>query len=134
MLKKLKSFIEKRDRFAKLLGFEILEIQDGYAKVKSFIKDEHLNAADVVHGGFLFSLADYAFALASNSKNNLSLAINANITFHKAVSCGSIYAVAKEIKDGKHIASYEVKIINEQDDLLTTFTGVVYRKGSKLLQ
>jgi acyl-CoA thioesterase len=133
MLKKLKSFIEKRDRFSKLLNFEIIELKEGYAKVKADIKDEHLNAADVVHGGFLFSLADYAFALASNSKNNLSLAVNANITFHKAVSCGTVYAVAQEIKDGKRIASYEVKIYDDKNSVIATFIGTVYRKDTKLI-
>lgn len=133
MLNKLKSFIEKKDRFSKLLNFEIVELQEGYAKVKANIKDEHLNAADAVHGGFLFSLADYAFALASNSKNNLSLAINVNITFHKAVSSGNVYAIAKEIKDGRHIASYEVKIHDSEDNPIATFIGTVYRKGVNLI-
>lgn len=68
------------------------------------MQDKYLNGADVLHGGFLFSLADYAFAIASNSKNNLSHAINANIMFHKAISSGKIYAVAQEIKDGKNVA------------------------------
>jgi len=129
MLKKIKQFFDKKDRFAKLLGFDIVEIGEGYAKVEAEIKEEHLNAADVIHGGYLFSLADYAFAIASNSKNNLSLAINANIAFHKASSCGKIYAKAKEIKDGKNIANYEIKIYTQTKDLLATFNGTVYRKG-----
>ena len=132
-MKKLKKLFEKKDRFAKLLGFEIVEIKEGYAKVEANIQDTHLNAADVLHGGYLFSLADYAFAIASNSKNNLSLAINANITFHKSISKGKIEATAKEIKDGKNIASYEIIIQDENANLLATFTGTVFRKGVKLV-
>jgi acyl-CoA thioesterase len=133
MLRKLKSLFEKKDRFAKLLGFKIVDIQDGYAKVEADVQDKYLNGADVLHGGFLFSLADYAFAIASNSKNNLSLAINANIMFHKAISSGKIYAIAQEIKDGKNVASYEVKIYNEEESILATFVGTVFRKGIKLI-
>ncbi len=133
MLKKIKSFFETKDRFSKLLGFEIVDINTGYAKVEVEVKDKYLNGANVIHGGFLFSLADYAFALASNSRNNLSLAINANIIFHKAISSGKIYAEAKEIKDGKKIASYEIKIYENEKIIIATFTGTVYRKGIKLV-
>lgn len=132
-MKKLKDFFEKKDRFAKLLGFYIEEIEEGSATVSTTIKEEHLNGADVVHGGFLFSLADYAFAIASNSKNNLSLAINANILFQKAKSGGKLFAKAKELSDGKKIATYEVRISDEQDCTIATFTGTVYRKGINVI-
>jgi len=132
-MKELKEFFEKRDRFAKLLGFEIVEMQEGSATVSATIKQEHLNGADVVHGGFLFSLADFAFAIASNSKNNLSLGINANINFQKAKSSGKLFAKAKELSDGKKIATYEVRISDEEDSTITTFVGTVYRKGINII-
>ena len=132
-MKKLIEFFEKKDRFAKLLGFHIEELEEGFATVSTTIKEEHLNGADVVHGGFLFSLADYAFALASNSKNNLSLAISANILFSKAKSGGQLFAKAKELSDGKKIATYEVRISDEEDATIATFTGTVYRKGINVI-
>ena len=128
-MKELREFFEKKDRFAKFLGLHIEEIGEGFATITTTIKEEHLNGADVVHGGFLFSLADYAFAVASNSKNNLSLAINANILFSKAKSGGKLFAKAKELSDGKKIATYEVRISDEEDNTIATFTGTVYRKG-----
>lgn len=133
MVKKLLDFFENKDRFAKLLGFEIIEIANGYAKVEATIKEEHLNGADVVHGGFLFSLADYAFAIASNSHNNLSLAISANILFQKSKPSGKLIAIAKELTDGKKVATCEVKIYDEDDNLVATFTGTVYRKGIQII-
>lgn len=133
MVEKIENFFKEKDRFAKLLGFEIVEFSKGYTKVKATIKDEYLNAADVVHGGFLFSLADYAFALSSNSHNNLSLAINANIMFQKAVSKGKLTAIAKELTKSKKIATYEVKIYDEDANLIASFCGTVYRKGTKIV-
>lgn len=133
MDKKLLDFFETKDRFAKLLGFEIISFSKGYAKIQTHIKDEHLNGADVVHGGFLFSLADFAFAVAANSQNNLSLAINANIMFHVAKADGVLYATAREIKDGYKLASYEVRITDEEDNCIATFVGSVYRKGKNLV-
>lgn len=134
MVKKLQDFFEEKDRFARLLGFKIVEIDKGYAKVEAIIKEQYLNGADVVHGGFLFSLADYAFAVASNSRNNLSLAINANILFHKSRSNGKIIAEAKELNDGKKIASYEVSIKDENDVLIASFSGSVFKKNISLIE
>jgi len=133
MLTNIKSFFEKQDRFARLLGFEIVEVREGYARIRTQTREDYLNGADVLHGGFLFALADYAFAVASNAANNLSLAIQANILYHKAVSGGTLYAVAHEIKNGKTIAAYEVKIYDDTDNLLATFTGTVYRKGIEVV-
>lgn len=128
-MQELQEFFEKKDRFAKLLGFKVEAFEKGFAKVSTQIKEEHLNGADVVHGGFLFSLADFTFALASNSHNNLSLAISANIMFHKAKPEGKLYAEAKELHNGKKVASYEVRISDEEDKSIATFTGTVYRQG-----
>ena len=132
-MERVKKFLSKRDRFARMLGFELMELGEGYAKVQAKIGEEHLNAADVLHGGFLFSLADFAFAAASNSRDELSLAIGANILFHRAVTEGRVDAEAREIRDGRKIASYEVKIYDEAGDILATFSGTVYRKGRPLI-
>jgi acyl-CoA thioesterase len=134
MVKKLQDFFEAKDRFAKLLGFEIEEIKEGHAVVSTIIQEEHLNGADVVHGGFLFSLADYAFAIASNTHNNLSLAINANISFQRSRPKGSkLIATATELHNGNKVASYEVKICDSDQKLIASFTGTVYRKGMQVV-
>jgi acyl-CoA thioesterase len=133
MLREIKTFFESKDRLAKLLGFEIVEVGEGYAEVKVEIREDHLNGAEVIHGGLLFSLADFAFAIASNSGNDLSLSIHSDIVFHKAVSGGTVSAVAREIKGGRTIASYEAKVRDHRGELLATFTGTVFRKGTKLL-
>ena len=132
-MQKLQHFFEENDRFAKLLGFQIEAFEEGMATVSAVIKEEHLNAANVVHGGFLFSLADYAFALASNSHNKLSLAISANMMFQKAKPSGTLYAYAKELSDGKKIATYEVRICDEEDSTIATFMGTVYRKETSVI-
>ncbi|MDD2448907.1 MAG: hotdog fold thioesterase [Sulfurimonas sp.] len=132
-MEEIKEFFAKQDRFAKLLGFHIESIEEGSSTVSTTIKEEHLNGADVVHGGFLFSLADFAFAIASNSKNNLSLGISANIIFQKAKSGGKLFAKARELSDGKKIATYEVCISDEKDNTVATFIGTVYRKGINII-
>ena len=55
------------DRLAQWFGMEVLEVGPGRAKVRMAISEKLFNAADMVHGGALFSLADYAFALAGRA-------------------------------------------------------------------
>ena len=124
---KLKSFYEK-DRFAAFIGVEIIEVRSGYCKAKLEIKDQHLNAANVVQGGAIFTLADMAFAVASNSHGKLALSINANISFLKGKTKGTLYATATEIGDPKRIGAYNVLITDEEDQTIACFNGIVYRK------
>lgn len=126
----IKEFL-KNDRLAALLGIELQEVGNGHAIAKMEIAEKHLNTVDIVHGGAIFSLADYAFAAASNSHGNVALAINANISFVKAVGCGILYAEAIENSRSYKLATYTVNVLNEEKELIASFQGTVYRKKEK---
>lgn len=121
----------KNDRYAALTGIEIVEAKEGYCKAKLKITEKHLNAANVVQGGAIFTLADLAFAVASNSYGQLALAINVNISFLKGVSGGTLYATATEFDNPKKLGAYDVIVTNEKDEIIARFNGLVYRKSSK---
>ena len=123
----IKEFLEK-DKFAALLGIELLEASNGSAKTKLDIKDKHLNAMNTVHGGAIFSLADLTLAAAANSYGTVAVAINANISFLKAAINGTLYAEAIEISKNNKIAYYNINITNSQGDLISCFQGMVYFK------
>lgn len=126
---KLISFF-KKDRYASLTGIEIVDVSKGYCKAKLEIDpDKHLNAANVIQGGAIFTLADFAFAVASNSHGQLALAVNVNISFLKGVSEGTIYATATELGDPKRIGAYDVIITTENNEIIARFNGLVYRKN-----
>jgi len=120
------------DRYAALSGIEIVEAGKGYCKTRLLIKDKHLNAANVVQGGAIFTLADLAFAVASNSHGQLALAINVNISFLRATSTGTLYAIATEVGDPKQLGAYDVLVTDEQGEVIARFNGMVYRKKQKL--
>jgi acyl-CoA thioesterase len=122
-----KKFLQN-DRFAKLLGIELLEVGEGNATAQLEIKEEHLNTVDIAHGGAIFSLADYAFAAASNSHGNIAVGINANISFVKAAGKGILTAVATEISRTHRLATYNILVSNSEDELIASFQGMVYRK------
>ena len=87
----------KNDRFAKHVGLELLEVSEGKAKVRLKIRQEHLNGTGLVHGGAIFTLADFAFAVASNSHGTIALGINANISYLQAARDGILIADALEV-------------------------------------
>lgn len=123
----------KNDTFAEHLGIELLEVSKGRAKAKMEIKDHHLNGINIAHGGAIFSLADLAFAVASNSHKTIALAINASISFLKAVSSGGILiAEAKEVSINPKLATYDIRVTNENNELIALFQGTVYRKKDKI--
>jgi len=117
-----------RDRYAALTGIEIVEAAKGYCKARLTIEDKHLNAAKVVQGGAIFTLADLAFAVASNSHGQLALAINVNISFLNSASSGTLYATARELDVPKRLGAYDVLVTDEKEKIIARFNGMVYRK------
>ncbi|MGD9929516.1 MAG: PaaI family thioesterase [Mangrovibacterium sp.] len=130
MTENLKNYF-KNDRYAALTGVEIMEAGPGFCKAKLEIEDKHLNAANVVQGGAIFTLADLTFAVASNSRGQLALAVNVNISFLKGKSNGTLYAIATELADPKRIGAYDVLVTDEADEVIARFNGLVYRKNDR---
>ncbi|HWR25087.1 MAG TPA: PaaI family thioesterase [Methanosarcina sp.] len=122
----------KKDNFAANSGIELLEVSPGYAKARMKIEEKHLNALRTVQGGALFTLADLAFAAASNAYGNAVVAINVNISFVKAETSGTLTAEAKETSISPKIATYSVNITDDDGDLVAIFQGMGYRKKALL--
>jgi acyl-CoA thioesterase len=123
----LKSFF-KKDNFTVNLGIELLEVSPGYAKAKLDIEEKHLNALKIVQGGALFTLADLAFAAALNAHGSAAVVINANISFVKAATKGTLTAEAKETSISPKIATYNVDITDDNGDIVAIYQGMGYRK------
>ena len=106
------------DRYAALTGVEIVEARIGYCKTSLEIEEKHLNAAEVVQGGVIFTLADLAFAVASNSHGQLALAININISYLRPKSSGSLYATATEVCEPNRLGAYDVLVTDEEGEVV----------------
>lgn len=122
----------KGDRLAEYLGIELVEVSMGKAVARMEIREEHLNGIDTVHGGAIFTLADFAFAVAANSHGRVTVAINVSISFMKASTKGTLTAVANEISLNPKIATYTVNICNDDGELIAIFQGLAYRKRDKI--
>ena len=78
------------DRASAGLGMELLELDTDRARVRMTVGDTMVNGHDIAHGGFLFTLADSAFALACNSRGRLTVAAGADVTFVAAARLGDV--------------------------------------------
>ncbi|RQD81175.1 MAG: PaaI family thioesterase [Methanocalculus sp. MSAO_Arc2] len=116
------------DAFARENAIELIEVAPGRARVAMQISDRHKNSHGTVHGGALFTLADTAFALASNSHGIPAAAINAHISYLTAARKGILTADAEEFAKNPKLASYTVIITDEEDTKIAIFQGMVYRK------
>jgi len=126
-MEKIKELL-KKDKFAEYIDVELLEISEGYAKAKMDIHEHHLNGVGIVQGGAIFTLADFAFAAASNSHGTVAVAINANISFVTSTSSGTLYAQARENSKNPKIATYTVDITDDEGNAIAIFQGMAYRK------
>lgn len=122
----------KADKFALNTGIELIEVSKGYAKARMEITPMHLNAGGVCQGGALFTLADFAFAVATNSHGQLTFSITSSINIFKSEKSGYLYAEAKEVFSHKRLGNCEVNITNEAGELIATFNGTGYRKDIQL--
>jgi len=101
------------DSFARENGMELVTVSPGRATVSMQVSDRHKNSHGTVHGGALFTLADTAFALASNSHGIPAAAINASISYLTAARDGTLTAEAEEFTRNPKLASYTVVITDD---------------------
>jgi len=124
----------KDDLFSQWLGVQIIEIKEGYSKIKMKVRREMINGLHIVHGGIAFSLADSSFAFACNSRNNLSVALDTSINFLKPVHVGDeLIAEAKEIHNGKSTGLYQITITNQRNHTVALFKGTCFRTNKTLI-
>lgn len=119
----------ENDRFATANGIVIDELGEGFAKASMEVTPQILNGVGTVQGGALFTLADFCFATAANSYGVMTVSLDANISFIKAVKSGKLTATAKEIFRRRTVAGYNVEIKTEDDELVCVFNTTAYIKN-----
>jgi len=132
-MRKIKEFFTAEDKFARHTGIVLVDIKPGSAKASMKIEPFHLNGARTVHGGAIFTLADFAFAMASNSRGVLAMGINTSVSFVKAAIEGTLYAEAKELSRNPKLATYSVMITDDTGDVVAIFQGMVYLKKESIM-
>jgi acyl-CoA thioesterase len=101
----------KEDDASKGLGMEIVDIRPGQATLTMIVKPHMVNGQRIAHGGFIFTLADSAFAFACNTQNERTVAAQGSITFIKPGKLGDrLVATAREISRNGRSGIYDVRV------------------------
>jgi acyl-CoA thioesterase len=113
-----------RDVASRALGMELLDAGNGQATVRMTVTAEMVNGHDIAHGGYLFLLADTAFACACNSHGPVTVAAGADISFLRPVRRGEVLvATATERTRSGRSGIYDVTVARDGADVVAEFRG-----------
>ena len=116
-----------RDSYARSLGVEIVSVELDEIVIALDVTEEHANFLGLGHGGMVFSLADCALSLASNSQFETAMAIDAHIALTAPSRPGDrLTARVREIASGEKLATYRVDVSRTDERTVATFTGTVH--------
>jgi acyl-CoA thioesterase len=113
----------KDDDASSGLGMEILDVSAGEATLAMTVRPDMVNGQRIAHGGFIFTLADSAFAFACNSRNDRAVAAHCQITFiHPGKLGDHLVAVAREVSRSGRSGIYDVRV-TAGDEVIAEFRG-----------
>lgn len=121
-----------KDKFAHMLGIELDDVKEGWAKTSLRIRPDHLNGLGTVHGGVMFTLADIAFIAAASSRGSVTVSINNTIAYAKPPKGDIIYAECQEITSTNKLGTYNVNITDATGETIAVFQGTVFKKSLKV--
>ena len=113
-----------KDNATRALGMKIIDISRGRAELEMMVVDTMTNGQGHCHGGYIFTLADSAFAFACNGYNQFTVAQHCSIDFLLPASKGDrLNAVATELSRQGRSGIYDVCVTNEKGDVIAQFRG-----------
>jgi acyl-CoA thioesterase len=116
----------RRDRFAAGAGIRLVDCGPGRAVARLRLMPRHLNGVDVAQGGAIFTLADFAFAVACNTAGPVALAIDVTISFLAATTGGTLTATATEVSRSARLSRVEVEVCDAAGARVALFHGTAY--------
>jgi acyl-CoA thioesterase len=115
------------DPFCEQLGIELTDLGPGTARTELTVTEDLLNFHGTPHGGAIYSLADAAFAAASNAEGDTALAMETNVSYYEAVAVGdTVSAEAERRHQRGRTASYLVEVTDGDGEPIASFRGRVY--------
>ena len=123
-----------QDPFAQSLGIELQELRPGYGRTAMTLTPQMVNFHGIPHGGVIFSLADAAFAAASNSHGQTAVALSMTVQYLAAAKPGArLTAEAQELRKGNRAGFYQIAVKTEGGEVVAICQAVVHRKKEALV-
>ena len=118
----------EQDAFSRWLGIEIVDVSEGYCRLKMTIRKEMLNGFHITHGGIAYSLADTALAFASNTHGKKCISMETSISHSESTKEGDVLtATTEELSKTGKTGLYLITIANQNNKNIAYFKGMVYR-------
>lgn len=134
-LDEVKKFFSNDKYATETTGIEILEAGGGKSKIHLKLDQRHKNALGFVMGAVYFTMADFAFAVASNSDESNAyhaVTLSSTINMVNSAKSGDLFAEAVPIKDGRSTCFYQIdiyEIINDKKRPVATVQTTGYKVG-----
>ena len=117
-----------RDTASKALGMTIVDVDAGHAELTMSVRGDMLNGHAICHGGFIFTLADSAFAFACNSRNALTVAAGLDVEFIAPAHRGDVLtARANEVHLAGRNGLYDIEVTNQRAERVAMVRGRSHR-------
>lgn len=124
-----------RDTAARAMGISVQDVGEGRSVLHMTVRTDMLNGHGVCHGGFIFALADTAFAYACNSRNAVNLAQQCSIEFLSPAREGELLvATAVQRVQAERTGLYDVTVRRPNGDVVAEFRGRAYRIRGEVLK
>ena len=120
--------------FARALNMELIALDDGYSVAEmTYVPSTMNNIYSRAHGGAIFSLIDAAFETVSQTDGTIGIALNVSVTFIESPQEGAtLRAEAREAGKSKKIANYDIKVVDQDNQLIATCQAMAYRTRKPL--
>ena len=115
---KLRNFLNNNDLFCRYCGIKITRIAPGEAEAELPVTPDMMNSRGVVQGGAIMTLADFAFAGASNAMGHTTVSTGLNINFIRPGTGKKLVANARKIHHGRSTCLYQVDVFNDENKLV----------------
>lgn len=123
----------EKEPYAGKMGLRLVELAPGHSVVELTPREDLTNIFGMTHGGAIFSLIDEAFEVSCNAHGTVAVALSMNISYHQAPSPASrLRAESHEIHRSARTATYEIKVTDEDNQLIASCTALAYRKKDRL--
>jgi acyl-CoA thioesterase len=124
----------KNEPFAKVMKINLVELEIGYSAVEMIYEPARMNNIyERAHGGAVFALIDGAFETAGQTDGTIAVALNVNVTYVSSPEPGvRLRAEAKQASQTKKTASYDIKVTDQNGNLIATCSALAYRTGKPI--
>jgi acyl-CoA thioesterase len=123
------------DAASQALGMRILDVGPGRARVTMQVRADMVNGHHTCHGGFIFSLADSAFAFACNTYDAVTVAAGASIEFLAPARLGDeLIAIAEEQTRSRRTGVYDVAVVSQGGERIALFRGRSHQLDGRVLE